>query len=254
MKLRDIRDIFRLLGEVREIGADPQVWRPHMVRRLRKLLGAQIVISSEIHFRKARGGPLRVLDIGWGCDGEAHVWRIENDQESDPQSYWVRAGNVLAGDEEVPLVAIEPTRAVYGGTSFILSQCALPHAAAVDQLGIHRAWGDQPFTRSEHKLARLFHVELARLWRADALRRAGDPRTTLPPRLKQTLDELLAGASEKQIALKLELSQHTVHNYVKALHRRFDVNSRGELLAKVGATESFRPKLSVMIPTPREKK
>src|SRR5205814_3851803 len=100
-----------------------------------------------------------------------------------------------------------PARQVYGGTSFILSQYPLPHAGAVDQLGIHRAWGDAPFTRAEHRLVRLFHVELGRLWHADALRRARDPGADLPPRLAQTLEELLAGSSEKQIAAKLELSQ-----------------------------------------------
>src|SRR5665213_1499629 len=48
----------------------------------------------------------------------------------------------------------------------------------------------------------------------------------------QTLDRLLAGDSEKQIARHLGISQHTIHVYVKAVYRRFDVNSRGELLAR----------------------
>ncbi len=50
--------------------------------------------------------------------------------------------------------------------------------------------------------------------------------------MRQTLDRLLAGDSEKQIARKFELSQHTVHVYVKAIYRGFDVNSRSELLAR----------------------
>jgi DNA-binding CsgD family transcriptional regulator len=54
----------------------------------------------------------------------------------------------------------------------------------------------------------------------------------LSPRLEQTLRHLLGGDSEKQVARKLELSQHTVHVYVKALYRRFGVSSRAELLAK----------------------
>ena len=54
----------------------------------------------------------------------------------------------------------------------------------------------------------------------------------LPPRQKQTLQRLLAGDSEKQIALRLEVSPHTVHVYVKQLYRRFEVNSRGELLSR----------------------
>lgn len=54
----------------------------------------------------------------------------------------------------------------------------------------------------------------------------------LSPRLRQTLARLLAGDSEKQVARHLQLSKNTVHVYVKALYRHFDVNSRGELLAK----------------------
>lgn len=54
----------------------------------------------------------------------------------------------------------------------------------------------------------------------------------LPPRLRQTLDRLLAGDSEKQIAVQLHISPHTVHSYVKTLHKRFKVASRGELLAR----------------------
>lgn len=54
----------------------------------------------------------------------------------------------------------------------------------------------------------------------------------LAPRLRQTLEFLVAGDSERQVALKLKISQHTVHVYVKQLYKRFGVNSRGELLAR----------------------
>ena len=37
---------------------------------------------------------------------------------------------------------------------------------------------------------------------------------------------------ERQVALKLKISQHTVHVYVKQLYKRFGVSSRGELLAR----------------------
>jgi DNA-binding NarL/FixJ family response regulator len=54
----------------------------------------------------------------------------------------------------------------------------------------------------------------------------------LPPRLTQTLELLLIGASEKQVAHQLKLSPHTVHGYVKSLYRLYGVGTRGELLAK----------------------
>lgn len=54
----------------------------------------------------------------------------------------------------------------------------------------------------------------------------------LSRRLAQTLELLLSGDGEKQIAAKLGLSRHTVHVYVKSLYKHFEVCSRAELLAR----------------------
>jgi DNA-binding NarL/FixJ family response regulator len=54
----------------------------------------------------------------------------------------------------------------------------------------------------------------------------------LTPRTREILSCLLGGDSEKQIAGKLGISAHTVHTYVKQLHKTLGVNSRGELLAR----------------------
>jgi DNA-binding CsgD family transcriptional regulator len=56
-------------------------------------------------------------------------------------------------------------------------------------------------------------------------------RYGLSPRLVQTLDGLLDGLSEKQIAIRLKLSRLTVHQYVGVLYRHFGVESRGEMMS-----------------------
>jgi DNA-binding CsgD family transcriptional regulator len=256
LRLRDVRDVFRVIGEVREIGGDPKAWRPHMVKRLRALFAVEVVISSEIHARTTKTpGILRVIDIGWGCDSEDNLWDIHSERDDEHLETWrLAAGHIpepTPGDPVVT-VPVRPIAPVYGGKSFVLSQYSLPHINAVDQIGLHRAFGDAPFSSAEHRLVRLFHSELGRLWRRDVLRDAGNPHQDLPPRLSQTLTELLAGKSEKEIASQLDLSRHTIHNYVKALHQRFEVSSRGELLAKAGATtkSDFTPKLSITLPRP----
>jgi DNA-binding CsgD family transcriptional regulator len=253
LRLGDVRAVFRLVGEVREMGADPDVWRPHMVSALRKLLKAQFVVSSEVHFRKSpTAGQMRVTDIGWISDTDGNICKSQDEREHDSfEDFWVAPAKPANGAEAAPdaLIPVKPALKVHAGRSFILSQYALKHAGAVDQLGVHRAWGDEPFTTAHHRLVRLLHVELGRLWRRDALRRVKDPTSALPPRLSQTLDELLQGRSEKEIALRLELSRHTIHNYVKALHQRFGVSSRGELLARAGKErETFTPQLSLELP------
>lgn len=226
-----------------------------MLQGLLRLVDAEIVVSSEVHAaRPRRGGPVRVVDRGWGADRDGQVWRIETVRDDvTPAELWLApvaspAPETADGDESV---AVRPLQPLHAGQCFILSQSPLPHAGAVDQLGLHRTSIDSPFTRRDHRLVRLFHLELARFWRKDALKRAADPTASLPPRLNQTLEGLLSGDSEKQIALRLELSRHTIHNYIKALHQRFGVSSRGELLAKVNQakdSQAFRPRLSLELP------
>jgi DNA-binding NarL/FixJ family response regulator len=58
------------------------------------------------------------------------------------------------------------------------------------------------------------------------------PAEPLSPRQRQTLELLLAGHAEKQIAARLQISRHTVHVYVKSLYKCFGVCSRAELLAR----------------------
>jgi DNA-binding NarL/FixJ family response regulator len=67
------------------------------------------------------------------------------------------------------------------------------------------------------------------------------PTPKLSPRLDRTLRGLLQGQSEKEIAADVGVSVHTVHEYVKELHRRLGVNSRGELLARFLPTRPPRP-------------
>ena len=76
------------------------------------------------------------------------------------------------------------------------------------------------------------------------------PSPALSPRMRQTLQCLLAGDSEKQIANRLHLSPNTVHVYVKALYERHSVSSRGELLARFIPRETPGDRPDVLGPDP----
>jgi DNA-binding CsgD family transcriptional regulator len=90
---------------------------------------------------------------------------------------------------------------------------------------------EERFAERDRRLLRLFHQELGPLIGV-ALAGTWEPNLAgLSPRQRQTLEALLEGDSEKQIASRLGLSGETIHDYVKGLHRYFGVCSRGELLA-----------------------
>jgi DNA-binding CsgD family transcriptional regulator len=109
---------------------------------------------------------------------------------------------------------------IYGGT-----QSAIGNYAGI---GLFRAWGKRPFSDEDVQIAELF----AEGCRGTVFRSACEP-VKLSPRLHDTLRCLLAGDSAKQIASKLDLSIHTVGEYVKAVYRAHHVNSRAELMARV---------------------
>lgn len=99
-------------------------------------------------------------------------------------------------------------------------------------LSLSRPAGNRrPFVARERLLLHLAHVEMSWVYEDDLLL-AARGATSLSPRQRQTLQNLLGGHSEKEIAKKMRLSPNTVHHHVKALYKHFDVSSRGELLAR----------------------
>ncbi|WP_437947912.1 LuxR C-terminal-related transcriptional regulator [Sorangium sp. So ce296] len=92
-------------------------------------------------------------------------------------------------------------------------------------IALHRSWGDRQYRERERRLIDVVHAE------CDVLHRPPEVPAALlaglPPRPRDTF----RGLGEEQIAAELRISQHTVHDDVKALHRRFGVQSRSELLA-----------------------
>jgi DNA-binding NarL/FixJ family response regulator len=54
----------------------------------------------------------------------------------------------------------------------------------------------------------------------------------LTRRMRQILELLVQGKSEKEVASDLGVSPHTVHIHVTRMYSRLGVNSRAELLAR----------------------
>src|SRR3954451_23127864 len=100
LKLRDVRAIFRLVGELREVGADPNAWRPHMVKRLLEIVQAQVVVSSEVHFRNNLSrGTMQVVDVGWACNEDGKTWQIQVERDDEkPENYWLDPASSKGGD------------------------------------------------------------------------------------------------------------------------------------------------------------
>ena len=93
----EIRSVFRILGDVRDLRADRAAWQRHAIESLSPMLGAAQGTSLRLeHFR--RGGPLRLAELvhaGWSNPANAAMWEEV-----------LQSGDV-AGDQQI---AAAPTR------------------------------------------------------------------------------------------------------------------------------------------------
>jgi DNA-binding CsgD family transcriptional regulator len=107
-----------------------------------------------------------------------------------------------------------------------------PHTAFF--VGVTRARGERPFSVEDRDFVELFHETLSPLLDQprDQSRSATTAATKLTPRMRLTLERLLCGESDKEIAMHLGISRHTVHQYCKAIYRAHGVTGRTQLLAR----------------------
>jgi DNA-binding CsgD family transcriptional regulator len=98
-------------------------------------------------------------------------------------------------------------------------------------IGLHRRLGKPDFTDRDRAIVHLIFNQVDWLHRHGTDVPAKDKVLQLSPRERQVMIFLLGGDSPKQVAQKLELSEHTVGDYVKHIYKRFSVSSRAELLA-----------------------
>lgn len=247
LRLKDQREIHRLLMECRDLGHDPAAWRRHMFARLRWLTDAKLGIGGEAC---GFGGPgheiVQTVADGYENDFErrnAERYVAEGGMPRDPvfRAFLRLPGRIVTRRLEQLVDPAEwhaseifqrymrPARL----DARIISFCRTPSdGRLVNAITLHRSPGQPPFSRRDSRLVHLFHIELARLIGRTIATVTTAAEQGLPPRLRQVLRRLLAGDGEKQVAQHLGISRHTVHTYVNRLHRRFDVQSRGELLAR----------------------
>jgi DNA-binding CsgD family transcriptional regulator len=256
LTLSHVRSVFRLLFEVRDLGSSPHAWRRHMVAGLLELVNGSTGIAAEAIIPRKAGSP-RLLGtvIGGVSDPRlVAVYRalverggysldLRHEGIADPtNTTFTRTRQQMAENRAWRhRPDIDPWRTL-DCDHFICSNRYLPSCGCVHLIILTRSGRERPFDELERRLVALFHEELGRLWRQPADASGAE----LPPHLQQTLELLLAGSSEKQIVARLDLSPHTVHDHVKRLYRRFHVNSRAQLLARLSHSPLIRaPRLCV---------
>lgn len=250
----DVRALLRILGELRELGADPSAWRTHLVTSLESLCDARVAVISELRVNELAVDaeitncteavtPLQMIDHGVDASTRARFYQdlYFIDHQTDDAlggivPLYGSAFTILRRDViddrrwDRSFSGNERFRAL-GCDDFVMSMAPVSSLGVISSLEIYRPRGKR-FTERERLLIALIHEELANDW-SRIERRDEKSDVKLTPRQREVLDRLVEGESEKEIAYALGVSAHTAHDHVKAIHRAFGARSRGELLAAV---------------------
>lgn len=180
----------------------------------------------------------------------------------DGAGAWAARGSAVAG-ASVPLRAVsrlgwEAGKLDASGEATLLNGCSVGEGGPVEALAAIRAgtlhsviggvvrpsrqWSMAVYLTPDEEGRVEECVEMLRgvlpLLGRRALSAFGEARpkrsTWVSVREWQVIRGLCEGKSPVDIALELKLSRHTVHDHLKALHRRLGAHSRGQLVARVG--------------------
>jgi DNA-binding CsgD family transcriptional regulator len=257
LRLCDLRKVAELIGEVIELGSDASVWRPHFLNGVRKLLDGNVALSMESE-GAVPGGLIKLvapLDVGWESDelrSRFYQYFTRGEVREDPAAIalfeimlrvrfaTMRRREMVDDKTWYAAPSVYEARRSGNVDDFVFS-CVALGPGLLHGFIVYRPWGEEPFAIRHRRLARFIHLVLLRVLIARATDPAGlDELGDLSPRLRQTLELVVAGDAIKHIAMKLGISHHTVNDYIKVLYKRAGVGSRTELANKVRSRPAVR--------------
>lgn len=247
LRMRDVRDAYRLIGECRDLGGDYALWQSRLLEGVHRLIGAPAAAGGEGRWVRQKSTVEVISEFDAGLDARTrerfNAYRRELKPAGNPiWSALQRAAGRLVTRSRRQLVSDAEWYRSILFTDYrrpgqidhqLTSICQTSDDGAFSVMIVLRALGERDFSPREQRLLNFLHAELGPLI-GRALVSATEPSPLkLSPRLRQTLACLLEGDSEKQVADRLGLSHNTTHQYVTALYRHFGVGSRAQLMSHV---------------------
>jgi DNA-binding CsgD family transcriptional regulator len=270
---RDAVRLLQMMGTLTQARSDPRAWRVELLQRLCEILVAAAAAAFTLKGVNGDAAGLAVvsfLEAGFKSEAQQQAFMREFNEAPfhDPLSHaclerftserlsaLTCLRSEVCGDEIWNANPhVQNYRRATGTGDCILSlhrgiERGTCHALmAFKPLSDEAAAAFVPgrpgprFVPRDRLLLDTLHRGLESIYRSEEATQKLNRASGLTPRLRQTLELLLGGDTERQVAMKLSLSVHTVHDYVKALYVHFGVSSRSELLAKWMHTGGQLPK------------
>ena len=245
-----VHQLIRLLAEAREIPAERPERGQHLVSGVARIVGAVVagaILGTDIT-SEGRDQHSAIILVGWDCAALRSLQVLgQASRAFDPM---IRAMmRITPGEPGAPVTAtwdeLVADRRWCGSehveqyfrpaclADALFSSVRLRALSHVHGIGLYRELENRPFSEEERNLVQVFHAECEGLLHVSPRGEGDDEpvRPRLSPRQRQTLDLVLGGLCDKEIAERLGISRYTVNQYTKAIYRYYAVTSRAQLLA-----------------------
>jgi len=245
--VEEIRFVFRLLNECREIWADPDAWQQHLLEAARDIIQGPV---GQLQLMRPTREPDRpeLIPLAWSGENERArrlyfastdpAERLELPDFSRavaPAMHGGAAGftrRMVVPDESWYASRFYREYVAPGGLDeFGAGLGVVPKTGAMMLVGASRSIGAEPIPPVAAATLAILAEELAPMLGTTLALNDQTSMAGLTPRQRETLELLLDGLSEKEAAAEMGVKPSTIHSYVVELHRHFDVRSRGELLS-----------------------
>lgn len=238
----DFKAVLRFVAETAELWYDPNLQRRYTLETLCRILNAKAGVLF-VYGDCLNGGSTpcqSILQVGMSEGQERRIKDyLQSGTPADPalpklmdlvaQVVVQRRKDLIADSKWYDSDYYKVFRTSLGMDDTIYGKISVP--GKMIAIALLREAGTPAFEERERHMMDLALSQMA--WPFQPEDAPTDPRlAALQPRLRKVMQHLLQGDSEKQVAAKLGLSKHTVHEYVKMLYQQLGVNSRGELLSQ----------------------
>jgi hypothetical protein len=169
LRVQDVRDAYRLIGECRDLGSDPTLWQQRMVDGLRRLVGVPVVAGGEGRWTRPRGGVEAISAFDAGLDShEREIYKsylrelgprdkpIFEALRHVPGRLVTRARRELVSDGAwYRSVAWNEYRRLIKIDDQLTSVYRISDRGAISIIALHRAQGEREFSPREQPVAEL---------------------------------------------------------------------------------------------------
>lgn len=242
----DFRAVVRILADVSCMHGSPDLKRNHLMNEIGLLIGTDTWLWGVSPLLDPGKQPIYLFHNSGGIDNERMALMLAAIEHPDTGAMTGKiAAEIAEAHGQITRLRQDvidndwflnsPANPLWRRANvgpILFSARPLP-GIGVSILAFYRSLSAPLFSEREARIAHIVLSEVGWLHHSGLPHAAAKNLPKLPPRCRLILNQLVRGRARKEIAGDLDISIHTVNDYMKQIYRHFGVRSQVELIARL---------------------